>query len=42
VTIEQVVREIRPFYGVMFLVLMLVTYIPRGEHCGDQGPLMSA
>jgi tripartite ATP-independent transporter DctM subunit len=28
VTIEQVVREIWPFYGVMFFVLMLVTYIP--------------
>ena len=28
VTIEQVAREIWPFYGVMFLVLMLVTYIP--------------
>jgi tripartite ATP-independent transporter DctM subunit len=28
VTIEQVMREIWPFYGVMFLVLMLVTYIP--------------
>jgi tripartite ATP-independent transporter DctM subunit len=28
VTIEQVVREIWPFYGVMFVVLMLVTYIP--------------
>ena len=28
VTIEQVVREISPFYAVMFLVLMLVTYIP--------------
>jgi tripartite ATP-independent transporter DctM subunit len=28
VTIEQVVREIWPFYGVMFIVLMLVTYIP--------------
>ena len=28
VTIEQVVREIRPFYAVMFIVLMLVTYIP--------------
>jgi tripartite ATP-independent transporter DctM subunit len=28
VTIEQVVREIWPFYAVMFLVLMLVTYIP--------------
>src|SRR6202030_3112226 len=26
VTIEQVVREIWPFYGVMFFVLMLVTY----------------
>ena len=28
VTIEQVVREIWPFYGVMFFVLMLVTYFP--------------
>jgi TRAP-type C4-dicarboxylate transport system permease large subunit len=28
VTIEQVVREIWPFYAVMFFVLMLVTYIP--------------
>ncbi len=28
VSIEQVVREIWPFYGVMFSVLMLVTYIP--------------
>jgi tripartite ATP-independent transporter DctM subunit len=28
VSIEQVVREIWPFYGVMFFVLMLVTYIP--------------
>ena len=28
VTIEQVVREIWPFYGVMFFVLMLVTYVP--------------
>jgi tripartite ATP-independent transporter DctM subunit len=28
VTIEQVVRQIWPFYGVMFFVLMLVTYIP--------------
>jgi TRAP-type C4-dicarboxylate transport system permease large subunit len=28
VTIEQVMREIWPFYGVMFIVLMLVTYIP--------------
>src|SRR5438132_5861130 len=28
VTIEQVVREIWPFYGVMFLVLMLVAYLP--------------
>jgi tripartite ATP-independent transporter DctM subunit len=28
VTIEQVVREIWPFYAVMFIVLMLVAYIP--------------
>ena len=28
VTIEQIVREIWPFYAVMFIVLMLVTYIP--------------
>jgi tripartite ATP-independent transporter DctM subunit len=28
VTIEQVMRQIWPFYGVMFLVLMLVTYLP--------------
>ena len=28
VTIEQVAREIWLFYGVMFFVLMLVTYIP--------------
>jgi tripartite ATP-independent transporter DctM subunit len=28
VTMEQVMRQIWPFYGVMFLVLMLVTYIP--------------
>jgi tripartite ATP-independent transporter DctM subunit len=28
VTMEQVMRRIWPFYGVMFLVLMLVTYIP--------------
>jgi TRAP-type C4-dicarboxylate transport system permease large subunit len=28
VTIELVVREIWPFYAVMFAVLMLVTYIP--------------
>jgi tripartite ATP-independent transporter DctM subunit len=28
VTIEQVVREIWPFYAVMFFVLMLITYIP--------------
>src|ERR1700738_4766842 len=28
VTIEEVVRRIWPFYGVMFVVLMLVTYIP--------------
>lgn len=27
-TIEQVVREIWLFYAVMFVVLMLVTYIP--------------
>ena len=29
VTIEQVMRKIWPFYGVMFLVLMFVTYIPE-------------
>jgi tripartite ATP-independent transporter DctM subunit len=28
VRMEEVVRQIWPFYGVMFLVLMLVTYIP--------------
>src|SRR4051812_19582398 len=28
VTIEQVMRRIWPFYGVMFAVLMLVTYFP--------------
>jgi tripartite ATP-independent transporter DctM subunit len=28
VTIEEVMRRIWPFYGVMFLVLMLVTYFP--------------
>src|SRR5467141_2438595 len=28
VTIEEVVREIWPFYAVMFFVLMLITYIP--------------
>jgi len=28
VTMEQVMRQIWPFYGVMFTVLMLVTYIP--------------
>jgi tripartite ATP-independent transporter DctM subunit len=28
VTIEQVMRTIWPFYGVMFVVLMMVTYIP--------------
>jgi len=28
VTMEQVMREIWPFYGVMFVVLMLVTYFP--------------
>jgi TRAP-type C4-dicarboxylate transport system permease large subunit len=25
---EDVMKQIWPFYGVMFLVLMLVTYIP--------------
>jgi tripartite ATP-independent transporter DctM subunit len=29
VTIEEVMRRIWPFYGVMFLVLMLVTYVPE-------------
>jgi hypothetical protein len=33
VTIEEVVREIWPFYAVMFIVLMLVTYI-ASFHCG--------
>ena len=28
VTMEQVMRHIWPFYAVMFLVLMLVTFIP--------------
>jgi TRAP-type C4-dicarboxylate transport system permease large subunit len=28
VTMEEVMRGIWPFYGVMFAVLMLVTYIP--------------
>jgi tripartite ATP-independent transporter DctM subunit len=28
VRMEDVMREIWPFYGVMFLVLMLVTYVP--------------
>src|SRR6202521_307815 len=28
VTVEQVMRRIWPFYGVMFFVLILVTYIP--------------
>ena len=28
VTMEQVMRQIWPFYGVMFIVLMMVTYIP--------------
>jgi len=28
VTMEQVMRRIWPFYGVMFAVLMLVTYVP--------------
>lgn len=29
VSIEQVMREIWPFYGVMFAVLMAVTYLPQ-------------
>src|SRR5712691_12156122 len=29
VTMEQVVAKMVPFYGVMFLVLMLVTYVPE-------------
>jgi TRAP-type C4-dicarboxylate transport system permease large subunit len=29
VTIEQVMRKIWPFYAVMFVVLMFVTYIPE-------------
>jgi tripartite ATP-independent transporter DctM subunit len=29
VTMEEVVRKIWPFYGVMFFVLMLVTYFPE-------------
>src|SRR5882762_5567665 len=29
VTIEQVMRKIWPFYGVMFFVLMCVTYLPE-------------
>ena len=33
VTIEEVMRRIWPFYGVMFAVLMLVTYVPRSR-CG--------
>jgi len=28
VRMEDVMKEIWPFYGVMFLVLMAVTYIP--------------
>jgi len=28
VTMEEVMRGIWPFYGVMFLVLLLVTYVP--------------
>jgi TRAP-type C4-dicarboxylate transport system permease large subunit len=39
VTIEQVVREIWPFYGVMFFVLMRGTYIPSASlwlpRCSD-------
>ena len=27
--IEQVVKAMLPFYGVVFLILMLVTYIPE-------------
>ena len=26
---EDVMREIWPFYGVLFVVLMLVTYLPE-------------
>jgi TRAP-type C4-dicarboxylate transport system permease large subunit len=37
--IEQVVREIWPFYGVMFLGLMLVLTFPRSDYgcrgCSD-------
>jgi tripartite ATP-independent transporter DctM subunit len=29
VTMEEVVKKMIPFYGVMFLVLMIVTYIPE-------------
>src|SRR5262249_59023809 len=29
VTLQQVMRTIWPFYGVMFIVLMLVTYVPE-------------
>ena len=29
VTIEQVMRKIWPFYGVLFFVLMIVTYLPE-------------
>jgi TRAP-type C4-dicarboxylate transport system permease large subunit len=29
VTIEQVMRKIWPFYAVMFIVLMFVTYVPE-------------
>jgi TRAP-type C4-dicarboxylate transport system permease large subunit len=28
VSIEEVMKKIWPFYGVMFFVLMLVTYVP--------------
>jgi TRAP-type C4-dicarboxylate transport system permease large subunit len=28
VRMEDVMKQIWPFYGVMFIVLMLVTYIP--------------
>lgn len=29
VTLEDVMRKIWPFYGVMFFVLMLVIYLPE-------------
>jgi hypothetical protein len=36
VTMQEVMRSIWPFYGVMFVVLMLVTYIRRSR-CGCPG-----